>query len=139
MFMIGACEKQWEVDGGVSGQIQTVSDEKIDFYGKTLARWASTKCVTIEINGLHINRQGPNAGGCSPAMFGGFGTSGVFRSNLKFIIEKSNCNLGEINNYLQDLSNALEAIDYSLTKEELSEDLSCLGEFKFFPTEFGPE
>lgn len=117
------------------GEEIKINEDKIDFYGSTLARWASKKCVIVKINSVYVNEPGPNAGGCSPAEYNG----AVLSSNLKQIITRSNCKISELDNYFTKLKTDLDKIDYSLTKEQLAEDLKCLGEFEFGKTEFGYE
>ncbi|MFA4887421.1 MAG: hypothetical protein WC595_04360 [Candidatus Nanoarchaeia archaeon] len=114
-------------------QESNLSNEKINEWGESLAGWSNNHCETIKINGLEINKQGPNAGGCSGYYYKGGFTSkeetDVFRENIKGLAVKSSCEYNQLNKYLSKKIN-------SDSRETLLNNISCLGKVEFLEGEW---
>ncbi|GEM_PF-3083723 len=123
LFLIVSCSS-------ISTQI---TDEHIDVFGESLAKWGHEHGVKITINGLPINEDGPNAGGASPVYYKSSyfskNETKVFHNNLKTLLEKSNCDRLALKNYLS--SNFVEN-----SQDKLLEEIKCLGEVKFISVEW---
>jgi hypothetical protein len=99
-----------------------LSEGELDIYGNALAEWADEHHAVIMINGLDIQRVGPNAGGYSPIYWDN--SIEDYRRNLDGLIARSFCDVDELQEYLSvDISGD--------TKEDLVSNIKCLGDIEF--------
>ena len=130
--------------------------EQLHLAGQHLSYWSDYYHRIIKVNGLPINIEGPNSGGYSRVLWQHLIVSGVFsrdersdnlrqnkevRENLKQLINKSDCDLDEVLEYVKQFQNPLnKQTDLSVwderafknaTPERLAKRLKCLGKIEF--------
>lgn len=127
----------------------TTRDEKINFYGQTLAQWADIYHVTVQINGMPTNGARPTPAGYS-AVYWNDGERVPFKENLRKALQESNCTTEQLETFFSKIDSLLQEFE-RLSRlpgtpankfprpEQVEKELQCLGKVKFKPVHWSSD
>lgn len=111
--------------------------QKIDEIGASLAGFLNVYNAVLTVNGFKQVSVGPNVGGPSPISY----KSSQDRVYVMYSVYYPNCPAGYVADYFSNLGTQVPTAKQSRSTAlaNFKKDLSCLGDVKLNPVEFGME